>query len=119
MHTHAYEAAGLMKALAHPARLMVLCTLIGGEKSAGDLEFGTDLGQSALSQHLAVLRERGLVTTRREAQSIYYSIVPGVALNVLQVLHAHYCSAQPPRAALARERGGSSSNRRLTRGARK
>ena len=57
-----------------------------------------DLSQSALSQHLAVLREEGLVQTRREAQVIYYSLMPGPAAQVMQTLHGIYCSPAPARA---------------------
>jgi len=91
MATHAGEAAGLLKALAHPARLLVLCQLVEGERSVGELQPVTGLSPSALSQHLAVLRDMALVHTRREAQSIYYSLADGPALGVLAALHAAYC----------------------------
>ena len=92
MALHADEAAALLKALAHPARLMVLCQLVEGESSVGDLQPITGLSMSALSQHLAVLREMELVSTRRESQTIYYSLAPGPALGVLDALHAAYCA---------------------------
>jgi DNA-binding transcriptional ArsR family regulator len=91
MQEHAADAAELLKSLSHPARLLVLCLLVDGERSAGELEQHLDLSQSALSQHLAVLREAGLVSTRREAQSVLYKVAPGPWLDVLQVLHLHYC----------------------------
>jgi len=91
MAHHADAAAALLKALAHPARLLVLCQLVAGESSAGDLQPITGLGQSALSQHLGVLREMQLVDTRRDAQTIYYSLAEGPAASVLEVLHAAYC----------------------------
>src|SRR3546814_14369233 len=71
---HANEAAALLKALAHPARLLVLCQLVEGEASVGELQPITGLSMSALSQHLAVLREMELVPTRREAPTIYYAL---------------------------------------------
>ena len=95
MALHAGEAAALLKALAHPARLLVLCQLVQGERTVGELQPATGLGASALSQHLAVLREDGLVTTRREAQSILYSLVPGPAQRILQTLHDVYCGERP------------------------
>ncbi|HSX59839.1 MAG TPA: metalloregulator ArsR/SmtB family transcription factor [Tahibacter sp.] len=91
MAGHAAEAAGLLKALAHPARLLVLCRLVDGEASVGELQPIAGLSPSALSQHLAVLRALDLVTTRREAQTIHYAIADTPALGVLRALHAAYC----------------------------
>ncbi len=68
------EASALLKALANEKRLMIVCILCKGEKNVGDLEQFIGLSQSALSQHLARLRRDGIVETRREAQTIYYSI---------------------------------------------
>lgn len=88
------EAATLLKALAHEARLMVLCQLLEGEHSAGALQEVSGLSQSALSQHLARLREEGLVATRREAQTIYYSLAEPNVARVLETLAQIYC---PPK----------------------
>lgn len=93
MGRHAESAADLLKALANPSRLQILCVLGEGELSVGALNERIPLSQSALSQHLAVLREDGLVNTRRESQTIYYSVRPGPALDVIRVLHAHFCNA--------------------------
>lgn len=95
MSHHAEEAAALLKALAHPARLLVLCQLVEGEASVGELQPITGLSMSALSQHLAVLREMALVKTRREAQTIFYSLADGPAASVLEVLYAAYCGPCP------------------------
>ena len=92
MHAHAGDAAQLLKALANERRLQVLCLLAGGERSVGELQGLLDLGQSALSQHLAVLREEGLVLTRRDAQTILYSLAPGPAAAVMETLHGIYCA---------------------------
>jgi DNA-binding transcriptional ArsR family regulator len=92
MARHAQQAASLLKALAHPARLMVLCQLVEGESSVGDLQPVTGLSMSALSQHLAVLREMALVTTRREAQTIHYALADGPAVGVLEALYAAFCA---------------------------
>ena len=91
MRKHAAEAAAFLKAIAHEARLLVLCELAGGERSAGELVQVSGLSQSALSQHLAKLRDEGLVATRRDAQSIYYSIADRNAARVLLVLRDIYC----------------------------
>lgn len=92
MARHAGTAAALLKALAHPARLLVLCQLVQGESSVGELQPITGLSMSALSQHLSVLREMELVTTRREAQTIYYALAQGPALGVLDALYEAYCA---------------------------
>ena len=91
MREHAGDAAALLKALANESRLMILCLLADGERSVGEINAMVDLSQSALSQHLAVLREEALVQTRREAQSVYYSLMPGPALAVITTLHGLYC----------------------------
>ena len=91
MLANAGRASELLKALASDKRLMILCLLVEGERAVGDLNARLDLSQSALSQHLAVLRSEGLVATRREAQSILYSLVPGPAQRILQTLHEVYC----------------------------
>ncbi len=91
MKEHALEASRLLKALANESRLMVLCSLCEREMSVGELNARVPLSQSALSQHLAVLRRDGLVTTRREAQTIYYSVVDGPAAKIIDTLHGIYC----------------------------
>lgn len=93
MQAQAEQAAELMKALSHPQRLRVMCLLIDGERTVGEINAEVDLSQSALSQHLAVLREGGLVRTRREAQSVYYAVAPGPVQRVIQALHDAYCPA--------------------------
>jgi ArsR family transcriptional regulator, virulence genes transcriptional regulator len=97
MSAHAESAAGLLRVMANPHRLQILCVLGEGEMSVGALNARIRLSQSALSQHLALLREDGLVATRREAQTIFYSVRPGPALDVIRVLHGHFCSAARPR----------------------
>jgi len=90
---HAASAAELLKALANPHRLQVLCVLGEGELSVGELNSRIPLSQSALSQHLAVLRADDLVRTRRESQTIFYRIAAGPALDLIRVLHDHFCKA--------------------------
>ncbi len=91
MQEHASDAAGLMKALGNESRLMILCVLAEGERSVGDLNALIPLSQSALSQQLARLRQQGLVETRRESQTIYYSLSSGPADRVINLLHDIYC----------------------------
>jgi DNA-binding transcriptional ArsR family regulator len=91
MHAHAGDAAQLLKTLGNEQRLLVLCNLVGGPLSVGELNERVELSQSALSQHLALLREAGLVETRREAQTIYYTLPPGPVTRVMAVLQDIYC----------------------------
>jgi DNA-binding transcriptional ArsR family regulator len=87
----AERASGLLKAMSNQSRLMVLCQLHEGEKSVGQLEKVVGLSQSALSQHLARLRRDGLVKTRRDAQTIYYSLQGEEAVRVIKTLYELYC----------------------------
>ncbi len=91
MRKHSADAAAMMRALSHEARLRVLCDLVGGECMAGELVERSGLSQSALSQHLARLREEGLVATRREGQSVFYRIADPRAARILGVLYDIYC----------------------------
>ena len=91
MHAHAGDAAQLLKALANERRLQVLCLLAAGERSVGEMQGLLDLGQSALSQHLAVLREEAVVATRREGQTIWYRIADPAAMKVVATLAEIFC----------------------------
>ncbi|RZV36118.1 MAG: ArsR family transcriptional regulator [Chromatiales bacterium] len=93
MELHASDAAGLMKALGNESRLMILCVLAEGERSVSDLNTIVPLSQSALSQQLARLRQQNLVKTRRESQTIYYSLAEGPADRVINLLHDIYCGS--------------------------
>lgn len=92
MARSAGEAAQLLKQLANEKRLMILCALVEGEQSVGALNASVPLSQSALSQHLARLREAGLVSTRRDGQLIYYALAGDKAPAVLHLLHTLYCA---------------------------
>ncbi|WP_329742437.1 metalloregulator ArsR/SmtB family transcription factor [Dyella sp. A6] len=98
MRERAGEASRLLKALGNPQRLRVLCLLVGQEMSVGQInEQLTDLSQSALSQHLAKLRDEGLVSTRRESQTIWYSLEHGPTEQIIATLYGIYCAPdQPP-----------------------
>ncbi len=98
MQARADEASDLLKAMANPQRLRVLCLLVEGEKSVGEINAAIDLSQSALSQHLAVLREQSLVVTRRDSQVIYYSVADGPAHKIIETLHDIYCAPGQPAA---------------------
>ncbi len=91
MLANAAQAAQFLKAIANEYRLMILCHLDGKELSVTELNQHLDLSQSALSQHLAVLRRDGLVSTRRESQTIYYSLSGDTAVQVIRVLRNQFC----------------------------
>ncbi len=99
MQARAGDASRLLKALSNAQRLRVLCLLIDHEMSVGQInEQLPDLSQSALSQHLAKLREEGLVQTRREAQTIWYTLEHGPTQQIIATLYGIYCA--PPDNAL-------------------
>lgn len=85
------NAAKILKALSNERRLMIICALHAGETSVGALEEIIGLSQSALSQHLARLRRDGVVKTRRDAQTIYYSLDSEDTKKLLNCLHDLYC----------------------------
>lgn len=97
MRANADEAARLLKMLANGQRLRVLCLLVDGELSVGQINERVELSQSALSQHLAKLREEGLVTTRRKSQTIYYKLSSGRAQRLISSLHDIYCGVVGPK----------------------
>ncbi|HKR87994.1 MAG TPA: metalloregulator ArsR/SmtB family transcription factor [Phenylobacterium sp.] len=87
----AAEAAKLLKALSNERRLMILCQLGDGELAVGQIQPRVGLSQSALSQHLAVLRDQGVVATRREGQTIFYRIADPAAVKVVATLAEIFC----------------------------
>jgi DNA-binding transcriptional ArsR family regulator len=91
LEKHAQQAADMLKQLGNVNRLMILCTLVNGEHSVGELHEMTNLSQSALSQHLASLRNAQLVQTRREAQTIFYSLLGTESTQIITVLKSIYC----------------------------
>ena len=91
MQANAEEVAGLLKLLSNRNRLLVLCALVTRDHTAGELETLTGLSQPALSQHLAKLREAGIVATRRDAQRIIYSLQEPNVRAVIETLHSSYC----------------------------
>ena len=89
-------AVNLLKALSNERRLLIICALYKGEKSVGELEQIVSLSQSALSQHLARLRRDGLVNTRRDAQTIYYSMNSQATKAILHTLYDIYTPDECP-----------------------
>lgn len=92
MKKNADRAAKLLKTIANPARLLILCQLISGEQSAGNLWEKSTLSQSAFSQHLGVLRREKIVLTRKDAQTVYYALADDKAVKVLELMYELYCS---------------------------
>jgi DNA-binding transcriptional ArsR family regulator len=95
MEAAANQASELLKSLANRHRLLILCQLVEGERSVGDLAAFLKARDSTVSQHLALLRKDGLVQARRDGQTIYYSIASGPAQRVLETLFAIYCAPAP------------------------
>jgi DNA-binding transcriptional ArsR family regulator len=91
LEKNAGKACDLLRAMANRSRLLIMCQLAGGEKSVSELQPLIGLSQSALSQHLAVLRRKRLVRTRREGQSIFYALTSGEAASIMHTLHEQFC----------------------------
>lgn len=95
MEQQARQVAELLKTIANPSRLLLLCTLIEGEYSVSELEAKVGgISQSAVSQHLAILRRAGLIDCRKQGQQVIYRLADRRMQAVIAVLHAEYCSAQ-------------------------
>jgi len=92
MQNAAGQACDLLKSLANPHRLMILCQLIEGERSVGELAAFLELRSSTVSQHLALLRREGLVAARRDGQTIWYDIASVPAKKILEALFLLYCA---------------------------
>jgi DNA-binding transcriptional ArsR family regulator len=92
MEQNSAQAVALLKAMANERRLQILCILHDQELSVGELCTKLNLSQSALSQHLAWLRRDGLVATRKEAQTVYYSLYSHEVKEVIRLLHKMYCA---------------------------
>lgn len=90
------EATRLLGALANERRLLIMCQIADSEMSVGEIQESVGISQSALSQHLAVLRVQGLVTTRRESQTIYYKLASPEAQRLIETLAEIYCPTELP-----------------------
>lgn len=87
----ARHAAGLLKAMSNPSRLVILCQIAEGERSVGELERAVGLSQSGISQHLAVLRRESVVASRRVRQTVYYSLASADVVAIMATLHKVFC----------------------------
>jgi len=94
MSAQAESAALLLKTLAHPARLMIACTLVDNEYSVGELEEKLDIHQPTLSQQLTVLRQAGVVETRRSGKQIIYRLTADKAARLIEALYDIYCGEE-------------------------
>lgn len=115
MQARAEEASQLLKTLGNAQRLRMLCLLLDGEMSVGQINGQLPgLSQSALSQHLARLRDEGLVSTRREAQTVWYTLPAGPAHAIIATLYDIYCATDTDlrNAKSRRVRAGAGSTRR-------
>jgi DNA-binding transcriptional ArsR family regulator len=95
--TKARNATGVLKALSHEARILILCLLAEGEKSVSEIEDLMDMAQAAVSQQLARLRRDGIVTARRDGRNIYYSLASGEVAALIGALHVLGGGLSPPR----------------------
>ena len=91
MQASATRASDMMKLLGHPHRLMILCELKMGEQSVGELSKKIGIAQSPLSQHLARMRYEDVVESRRDAQTVYYSLKEGEASKLIEAMYAIFC----------------------------
>ncbi|MEC5159688.1 DNA-binding transcriptional ArsR family regulator [Janthinobacterium sp. CG_23.3] len=94
MRLAAGNASALLKAMANPQRLLLLCQLAQGERSVGALEQLLGIAQPTLSQQLGVLRGEALVASRREGKQVFYRVASAPALAVLQLLYSQFCAAE-------------------------
>lgn len=92
MEKNSAKAVVLLKAMANERRLQILCLLHNQELSVGELCSQLELSQSALSQHLAWLRRDGLVNTRKEAQTVFYTLSSEEVKSMIHLLHSIYCA---------------------------
>ena len=93
LEENARHAAGLLKAMSNPSRLLILCQLAQGERSVGELERIVGLSQSGISQHLAMLRRESVVTSRRVRQTVLYSLGNAEVAALMATLHELFCGS--------------------------
>jgi DNA-binding transcriptional ArsR family regulator len=94
MAERASDASDLLKTLASPHRLMIVCRLIEGDQSVGGLAADLDLQQTLVSQHLAILRRQRVVEAKRAGQTMYYRLSSGVARAIIETLATHFCASR-------------------------
>lgn len=113
MQAAADRACDLLKAMANRHRLLILCQLVDQERSVGELAEFLGIRDSAVSQHLSLLRKDGLVTARRDGQTIWYSIASAEARTLLSTLYSAFCAPKP--ASLAKNKVTRRSRTRIER----
>ena len=91
MAERAEGVAGFLKGIASPQRLMILCRLVGGEQNVGALIAATGIPQTSMSQHLAKLKEEGIVAVRRDHRTLFYRIDHPAVLALMETLYRHFC----------------------------
>jgi len=96
MESRAGEVTALLKTLAHPMRLMLVCTLVESEYSVSRLEEMLDIHQPSLSQQLTVLRDANIVETRRDGKQIFYRLTAEKAAQLVAALYTIFCSDGRP-----------------------
>jgi DNA-binding transcriptional ArsR family regulator len=94
MEARAREVASLLRTLSYPARLMLVCTLVEAEYSVGELERELDIHQPTLSQQLTVLRQAGIVETRRDAKQVFYRLSDAKAARLIDALYRIFCAPE-------------------------
>jgi DNA-binding transcriptional ArsR family regulator len=103
MMDNALEACELLKSIANPHRLVILCQLVDGEKSVGELAEFLGIRDSTASQNLSLMRKSGIVTARRDGQTMWYSIQSAEVQLILETLYGIYCSSHSLSAAKAKK----------------
>lgn len=96
MAAKAETVAGFLKGLANPQRLLILCSLAEGERHVGALIEATGIAQTSMSQHLARLRDEGIVAVRRDHRTLYYRIDHPAVGEIMRTLYGHFCREGPP-----------------------
>jgi DNA-binding transcriptional ArsR family regulator len=91
MRNNATKVEGLLKQLANAHRLLILCNMVDGAKSVSELTKAVGLSQSALSQHLAKMKDSGIVLSEKQGQSVYYKISSTEVQTILSMLYFMYC----------------------------
>ena len=94
-HEHIGTAARALKAIAHPLRLKILCVLGGGEECVQDIVEAVGTSQSNISQHLAILRDKGVLQTRKDANRVYYSVCDERTLQLIVLMREVFCGVEP------------------------
>lgn len=103
MREAADRSCSMLKTLSNPDRLLLLCKIAQNESCVGDLEEALGIHQPTLSQQLGVLRDEGLVETRRDGKRIYYSVASQDALAIMQTLYTQFCTTKRPASRLTRK----------------